>query len=140
MTHHCDDFTRAHLLRNVARAGRGLPEIEPGMPAPAGTGLSRRSFLSRTAGLALAVYGASTARLPAFDAGIAEAAAVERPVLVSVFLPGGLDSLSVLAPVGDPLYSTMRPTLALSPSDGPALPEDSRLMWHPGAQGLATLH
>ena len=28
------------------------------MPAPAGTGLSRRSFLLRSAGLALSVYGA----------------------------------------------------------------------------------
>ena len=27
------------------------------MPTPAGTGLSRRSFLARTGGLALAVYG-----------------------------------------------------------------------------------
>ena len=54
-----------------ARAGAGLPAIEPGMPTPAGTGLSRRSFLLRSAGLALAVYGAG--RLPAFEEGIARA-------------------------------------------------------------------
>ena len=34
-------------------AGHGLPAIEPGMPVPAGTGLTRRSFLARAAGLAL---------------------------------------------------------------------------------------
>ena len=33
-----------------ARASAGLPAIEPGMPEPAGTGLSRRSFLLRCAG------------------------------------------------------------------------------------------
>ena len=40
-----------------AGAGRGLRAIEPGMPLPAGTGLSRRSFVARSAGLALAVFG-----------------------------------------------------------------------------------
>jgi hypothetical protein len=45
-----------------ARAGAGLPAIEPGMPTPAGTGLSRRAFLLRSAGLALAVYGAGRLR------------------------------------------------------------------------------
>ena len=52
----CRDFTRTQLIRHAAaEAGRGLPAIEPGMPTPAGTGLSRRSFLVRGAGLALAV-------------------------------------------------------------------------------------
>ena len=32
----CDDFTRSHLVRgSIARAGAGLPVIEPGMPIPA---------------------------------------------------------------------------------------------------------
>ncbi len=54
----CTDFSRSGLLRHaVAEAGRGLPAIEPGMPLPAGTGLTRRSFVARSAGLALAVYG-----------------------------------------------------------------------------------
>ena len=56
-----------------ARASAGLPAIEPGMPEPAGTGLSRRSFLLRSAGLGLAVYGAG--RLPAFETGVAQAQA-----------------------------------------------------------------
>ena len=47
----CRDFTRTELLRHAtAQAGRGLPAIEPGMPAPAGTGLSRRTFLARPKG------------------------------------------------------------------------------------------
>ena len=35
----CNEFSRSTLLRRaVAEAGNGLPAIEPGMPAPAGTG------------------------------------------------------------------------------------------------------
>ena len=49
---HCDDYSRGQLLRRaVARAGDGLPPIGPGMPLPAGSGLTRRSFLLRSAGL-----------------------------------------------------------------------------------------
>ena len=56
----CDDCNRTELLRRaVAEAGRGLPSIEPGMPIPAGTGMSRRSFLLGSSGLALAVFGGS---------------------------------------------------------------------------------
>ena len=41
----CDDYTRSQLLRSAAaEAGKGLPAIEPGMPEPAGTGLSRRTL------------------------------------------------------------------------------------------------
>src|SRR3954463_6735881 len=109
----CDDYTRAQLMRSAAAsAGQGLPGIEPGMPAPAGTGLSRRKFLSRSAGLALAVYGASKLPFAAFEEGIANAAGPDK-ILVSVFLEGGIDSLSVLAPVGDSRYAGLRPTLAL---------------------------
>jgi uncharacterized protein (DUF1501 family) len=136
----CGDYTRSQLLRSAAaEAGRGLPVIEPGMPEPAGTGLSRRTFLSRTAGLALAVYGASKIPLSAFEEGIAQAASTDK-VLVSVFFDGGIDSLSVLAPVGDPRYAQLRQTLALSPEAGTAFAEDDRLRWHPAAASLATLH
>ena len=54
----CNEHSRSEILRRgLAEAGRGLPAIEPGMPMPAGTGLDRRTFLARGAGLALAVYG-----------------------------------------------------------------------------------
>src|SRR5581483_8996096 len=86
----CDECTRADLLR--ATAGRGLPAIEPGMPVPAGTGLTRRGFVARSVGIALSVYGVG--RLAAFDEGIANAAAAgPQPILVTVFLQGGADSL-----------------------------------------------
>jgi uncharacterized protein (DUF1501 family) len=139
---HCNEFSRVSLLRRVAaEAGRGLPAIEPGMPLPAGTGLHRRAFLARSAGVALAVYGASKLGLNALDEGIASAAAAPtQPVLVSVFLPGGADSLSVLYPAGDPNYRKLRPKLALPESAGPVFTEDNRLHWHPSLASLATLH
>ena len=96
MSRCCNEFSRSSLLRRaVAEAGSGLPGIEPGMPMPAGTGLDRRDFMLRSAGLALAVYGAGSFALPGFEDGILEAAeaAPAQPVLVSVFLDGGADSL-----------------------------------------------
>jgi uncharacterized protein (DUF1501 family) len=137
----CRDFTRTELMRHAAaEAGRGLPAIEPGMPAPAGTGLSRRSFLVRSAGLTMAVYGAGKLGVGALEEGIAAAAGGSDRVLVSIFLSGGCDGMSVLAPVGDPRYSQLRPTLAYDASVGSAFAEDDRLRWTPPASGLATLH
>ena len=134
---HCADFSRSQLLRAVA--GQGLPAIEPGMPMPAGTGLTRRSFISRTAGLALAVYGMDKLGFTALDDGIANAAN-NGPVLVSVFLQGGADSLSLLFPAGDSTYTKLRPQLALPASAGPVFAEDTRLHWHPSLAPIATLH
>ncbi|HEX2414077.1 MAG TPA: DUF1501 domain-containing protein [Thermoleophilaceae bacterium] len=141
----CNDYSRTQLLRRAAaEAGRGLPAIETGMPMPAGTGLSRRSFLSRSAGLALAVYGASTLGPREFEEGIASAAAQgsDDRVLVSVFLSGGADSLTMLAPKqsAHPLYSSLRPGLALPEGEGQDFAGDPSLRWHPSMSGLATLH
>ena len=125
--HHCDEFSRATLVRKAAaEAGRGLPAIEPGMPMPAGTGLDRRTFVTGTLGLALSVYGLG--KLGLFEEGIAQAASgPAKPVLVSVFLPGGTDSLSVLYPALDDTYRKLRPKLALDASAGPQFTEDTRL-------------
>lgn len=122
----------------AAEAGKGLPEIEPGMPEPAGTGLTRRSLLLKGAGLALAVYGTSLAA-PVLDRGIAAAGASDR-VLVSIFLDGGLDVMSLLAPIGDPRYRKLRPNLALKEKGTIPFSEDERLRWHPAARKLARLH
>jgi uncharacterized protein (DUF1501 family) len=137
MAHHCRDYSRAQLLR--ARAGAGLPMIEPGMPAPAGTGLSRRSFLLRSAGLALSVYGAGRLSPLAIEEALAQGGPAAR-VLVQVFLPGGLDSVSFLAPTEDDAYRRLRPKLALPPGTGTAFSEDPRLRWHPSAAAIAGLH
>ena len=138
---HCAEFTRSHLVRQaVAEAGRGLPAIEPGMPTPAGTGLSRRSFLLRSSAAVLSVYGASKLKLGELEEGIARAAGSNERVLVSIFLDGGVDSLSVLAPTTDPIYRRLRPSLALPPDAGTAFGEDPRLRWNPAAGAFADLH
>jgi uncharacterized protein (DUF1501 family) len=140
----CNDFTRSQLLRRgAAVAGKGLPKIEPGMPLPAGTGLDRRTFLLRSAGAALSVYGASMLSPRHFEEGIAQALAAaspDQPVLVSIFMEGGWDALSVLAPVGEARYKELRPTLGLAEGSGKVFSEDKSLMWHPAASGLAELH
>jgi len=136
MACHCDDFSKA-------QAGRDLRGIEPGMPVPAGTGLSRRAFLSRSSGLALSVFGGTLLSRMAMEEGIAVAQSLpSSPVLVSIFLPGGIDSLSVLAPIGDPRYAGLRPNLAVAPSSNPddVFTEDDRLQWHPSAAPLRDLH
>jgi uncharacterized protein (DUF1501 family) len=142
MSRCCNEFSRSSLLHHaVAEAGSGLPAIEHGMPVPAGTGLDRRDLLLRSAGLALAVYGAGSFGFPGFEDGILEAAeaAPNQPVLVSVFLDGGADSLSLLAPIADPDYRRLRPKLAL-PDSSLVFTEDPRLRWHPEAAALRTLH
>jgi uncharacterized protein (DUF1501 family) len=139
----CNDYTRSQALRRVAaEAGKGLPAIEPGMPMPAGTGLTRRSFVSRASGLALAVYGAGSLGPKAFEEGIAAAAAAQphQRVLVSVFMSGGVDSLTLLAPTGHARYGTLRPTLAMPASEGTPFSDDTSLRWHPSVAGLSTLH
>ncbi len=145
---HCADFSRAELLRATmasAMPGAGLPSIDRGMPVPAGTGLTRRSFVTRTSGLALAVFGAGALSPRLFEEGIATAsAAVSRDgrILVSIFCSGGLDSMSLLAPVGDPQYAALRPNLAVAPSGASAdvFTQDDRLHWHPRASALRDLH
>ena len=133
MACHCNDYSNA-------QAGRGLRGIEDGMPVPAGTGLSRRAFLARSSGLALSVFGGGLLSQLALEEGIAAGrAAPAAPVLISIFLSGGVDSLSVLAPVADARYRSLRPNLAMAPSDD-LFTEDNRLHWHPSAAPLSALH
>jgi len=141
MACHCNEFSRAHMMRQAAaQAGRGLPRIEKGMPLPAGTGLSRRSFLLRSGAAALSVYGASRLGLDQLRAGVASAQGASEPVLVSVFLDGGADSLSILAPVGSGTYQDMRPNLALSAGESVAFRDSASWRWNQAAAPLDALH
>ena len=114
-----------------ARASAGLPAIEPGMPEPAGTGLSRRSFLLRSAALGLAVYGAG--KLGAFEAGVAQAAAAPAGLGAAQRLPRGRRRRHERA------RSHRRPALPPAAPDAGAcaaaapFAEDPRLEWHPSA-------
>jgi uncharacterized protein (DUF1501 family) len=142
---HCADYSRSQVLsQGIAQAGRGLPQVEIGMPAPAGSGLSRRAFLTKSAGLSLTVFGAAALGPRVFELGIANAAAASpsNPILVSIWLSGGLDSLDLLAPVSDSKYQSLRPTLKQPQSSNPldVFTEDTRLQWHPNASPIRDLH
>jgi uncharacterized protein (DUF1501 family) len=147
----CSGFTRTEALRAAIAAGRSGEqgwsgrEWDPRMPMPAGTGMDRRRFLLGATGGLMSVYGAARLGLggQALSEGIAQAATVQgpsSPILVSIFLAGGVDALSVLAPTEDPTYRKLRPTLAVSPSQNTPFAEDPRLSWGPAAAGFAQLH
>jgi uncharacterized protein (DUF1501 family) len=146
----CDGFSRSEAMRAALAAGApgggsNPREWDPRMPIPAGTGIDRRRFLLGAAGGAMSVYGAGRLGLGgrAMADGITDAAAVQSsssPVLVSIFLAGGIDALSVLAPTEDPLYQKLRPTLAVPPSAGTPFTEDPILGWGPAAAAFAALH
>ena len=100
----CDGFTRSAAMRAAIASGRGgglgAREWDPRMPVPAGSGIDRRRFLLSAAGGLVSVYGAGRLGLggQALSDGIAQAATIQgpsAPILVSIFLAGGIDAWAV---------------------------------------------
>ena len=103
--------------------------------------MTRRSMLLGGAGMFLTVYGADKLGLDAFEAGIAEAATgPAQAVIVTIFLAGGIDGMSVLAPVADPGYQAMRTSTKLDASTTDPLTGYDALRWHKKAAALKALH
>jgi uncharacterized protein (DUF1501 family) len=75
--------------------------------------VSRRRFLGTTA------TGLAAASLPAWlpSVSMAQTQNSTRDIIVSVFMRGGADGLTLVAPFGDPAYYTARPTLAVARPD-----------------------
>ena len=98
---HCDDFTRTDAERRSR------------LQAP----ISRRRLLQAGLGATISLYAARAMPLArAFEAAEASAAdAPDAPVLVNVFVPGGLDLLDTLVP-GDAYgrYADLRPALKVA--------------------------
>lgn len=61
-------------------------------------------------------------------------AAGSDPVIVTIFLRGAADCLNLVAPIGDPNYLLLRPTIGLPP--GSALPLDGFFGLHPSLAPL----
>ena len=125
---------RAHALATLAparrRRGRPRPARDRAGHADAGRHRARPAHVPRCAapGSRSPSTAASQLALAAFEEGIAAAAAARRsrPVLVSVFLDGGVDSLSVLAPVGRPaLPRAAAPARARRRTPAPPFAEDA---------------
>jgi len=75
--------------------------------------LSRREFLARTT--AAAVVLASPAWLP--QVAYAQTEDTSRDIIVSIFLRGGADGMSLVVPYAEDAYYTLRPTLAVPRPD-----------------------
>ncbi len=95
-------------------------------------GLSRRGFLK---GLGVA---AAAGALPMTSVRAAYAAGYTGDVLVVLSLRGGMDGLSLVAPVGDPDYARLRPTIGVTAATG--LPTGDRMFaLHPGLAAVKPL-
>lgn len=75
--------------------------------------LTRRDLLFAAGGLGI------TSLLPAWlpQVVLAQSASSTRDIIISVFLSGGTDGLSMVAPFGDPDYYTGRPNIAIPRPD-----------------------
>lgn len=97
---------------------------------------SRRQFIQQSGSLFL---GASS--LPVGAAGDKKA---ERPTLVTIYLRGGVDTLSVLVPYKEKRYAELRPTIAIpTPDSGEtkkALPLDDTFALNPNMPELHALY
>lgn len=78
---------------------------------------SRREFLQKSGGVmgAVAFAAAFPEWLP--QVSVSDFFVANRDVVVSIFLRGGADGLSLCVPFGDPEYYTGRPTLAIPRPD-----------------------
>jgi uncharacterized protein (DUF1501 family) len=75
--------------------------------------LSRRQFLGRAAGVsAAAVFPAWLPKIV-----MSKGFASDRDIIVSIFMRGGADGLSLVAPFADANYYTSRPTIAIPQPD-----------------------
>ena len=79
--------------------------------------LSRRQFVGTAAGGSMAAVAASyfPAWLPKVV--LAESSASERDIILSVFMRGGADGLTLCVPFGDPAYYAGRSTIAIPRPD-----------------------
>jgi uncharacterized protein (DUF1501 family) len=111
----CDDFHRSSE-RWTAGGSRPRAPAAPGRWL-GGPALTRRQVLGAGLGAGLALYGAKAMPVErVFEAAAAEAAAApDAPVLVSVFLPGGVDLLDTLVPLHDyGRYADLHPKLKIA--------------------------
>ncbi|MFT3841275.1 MAG: DUF1501 domain-containing protein [Myxococcaceae bacterium] len=103
--------------------------------------MSTRRALLRNAGLLFGAFGVDTLGL---SRALAQTTGGKPKTLVTLFMRGGVDGLSMVPPVGDPAYAALRPTLRLlapgSGGDDAALKLDSTFALHPALDALLPLY
>ena len=82
--------------------------------------LSRRQFIADSAGMSGLAMFASVFPSWLPKVVLAESYVADRDVIISIFLRGGADGLSMCVPFGDPNYYTGRPTIAIPRPDSTA--------------------
>jgi uncharacterized protein (DUF1501 family) len=99
--------------------------------------LSRRQFLGTAAGVSAAAFFPSW--LPKVV--MSQHFASNRDIIVSIFMRGGADGLTLVPPYGDPAYYTSRPTIAIPRPDATSgtkgIDLDGFFMLAPAMAGLA---
>ncbi len=141
----CQDhlLTRRSLTRRAAQAVPIPADAMNGLEAFARDGgLTRKDVLERGAGMVLMCSAAAalTPRAVMEAAAAQQAQAPDAPILVSLYLDGGNDGLNTLVPVADPVYRTLRGSLAIAPETALALRDNGDFRWHPSLARLADLY
>lgn len=115
-------------------------------PAGAATGCEEYQELDRRRFIEMSALGAVGAALPAWfpEVRLAPSQDSTRDIVISVFMRGGADGLTLVAPFADPFYYSGRPTIAVprpdanSPNRGTAL--DNFFMLPPGMAALLPVY
>ena len=113
-------------------------ETESAVPVPLVGDMTRRRFLAVAGGTAGAVAATAWLRPSFLLGGAAEASPATGNTIVQVFLRGGADGLSIVSPLGDSRYQTVRPGIAIP--DSAALALDGNFGLHPAAIALKALY
>ncbi len=99
--------------------------------------LTRRHFLQSSGALAMYLGVSPTSAMASLAAPLARVAG--KKTLVVIFLRGGIDTLNLLVPHGDPDYRQLRPTIAIpgpAAKEGACLDLDGFYGLHPAMQNL----
>jgi uncharacterized protein (DUF1501 family) len=102
---------------------------------------SRRQFIQKSGSLLLSASALGTTPI---SANAAKQAKDQKPTLVTIYLRGGVDTLSVLVPCKEKSYAGLRPTLAVPAPDSNAtkrsLSLDDRFALNPNLPELHALY
>ena len=104
---------------------------------------SRREFISNGLGFVALGFTVPTMLMQASQAVAAEKTVAARggkdgKILVVIEMSGGNDGLNTVAPIGDPLYAKLRPTIGFNAND--AVKIDKGLALHPRMGALGKLY